>query len=130
MTTGDIKNFISGYLSAAIWSSNDEGGTPLDTNYSVEDIHPDTLKQMREDCIVFYETMKQYIHADNCPNANDGTGQEGMAGHDFWLTRNGHGAGFWDGDWPEPSATKLTNKSKTFGEFSLFVGDDNKLYHL
>lgn len=20
-------------------------------------------------------------------------------GHDFWLTRNGHGAGFWDGDW-------------------------------
>ena len=25
-------------------------------------------------------------------------------GHDFWLTRNGHGAGFWDGDYRDRDA--------------------------
>jgi hypothetical protein len=52
----------------------------------------------------------------------------GRAGHDFWLTRNGHGAGFWDGDWPEPFATSLTHASKAFGECYFYFGDDGKLY--
>lgn len=51
-----------------------------------------------------------------------------MAGHDFWLTRNGHGAGFWDGDWPEPHASILTEASKTFGETDLYIGDDGKVH--
>jgi len=29
----------------------------------------------------------------------------------------GHGAGFWDGDYPEPQGKLLTELSKTFGEF-------------
>ena len=36
-----------------------------------------------------------------------------LVGHDFWLTRNGHGAGFWDGDWPE-----------NFGEFATDICDE------
>ena len=27
-------------------------------------------------------------------------------GHDFWLTRNGHGAGFWDGGWNDADFVK------------------------
>ena len=44
------------------------------------------------------------------------TPDEGRIGHDLWLTRNGHGAGFWDGDWPEPFATKATDWSEAYGE--------------
>ncbi len=51
-----------------------------------------------------------------------------MAGHDFWLTRCGHGAGFWDGDWPEPAASVLTEASKEFGNVDLYVGDDGQIY--
>ena len=51
-----------------------------------------------------------------------------MAGHDFWLTRCGHGAGFWDGDRPEPAATVLTKASKAYGEVDLYIGDDGKVY--
>jgi hypothetical protein len=76
---------------------------------------------MKKDCELFLMLGRDYIFAESCPNANDGTGQAGMAGHDFWLTRNGNGAGFWDGDWPEPSAIKLTKLSKDFGSFSLYV---------
>lgn len=35
-----------------------------------------------------------------------------MAGHDLWLTRNGHGAGFWDGDWRDHDV--LCNVSEQF----------------
>jgi hypothetical protein len=51
-----------------------------------------------------------------------------QAGHDFWLTRNGHGAGFWDGDWPEPYASELTRVAKEFGGYSLYLGDYGLIY--
>ncbi|MDH1266753.1 hypothetical protein N5C81_03870 [Rhizobium pusense] len=51
-----------------------------------------------------------------------------MAGHDFWLTRCDHGAGFWDGDWPEPAASALTEASKEFGNIDLYVGDGGQIY--
>ena len=50
------------------------------------------------------------------------------AGHDFWLTRNHHGAGFWDGDWPEDVDEKLTEASHSWGEMDLYVGDDGRVY--
>ena len=49
------------------------------------------------------------------------------AAHDFILTRNGHGAGFWDGDWSEPIATKLTELCKKFGEINIYLSDENLL---
>ncbi|MCU9611740.1 hypothetical protein OEK97_27930, partial [Escherichia coli] len=58
----------------------------------------------------------------------DGSSQVQMAGHDFWLTHNGHGAGFWDGDWPEPFATQLTNAANEFNEIDLYVGDDQQIH--
>lgn len=51
-----------------------------------------------------------------------------MAGHDFWLTRNGHGAGFWDGDWEEPYASHMDKISKLAGEAEVYIGDDGLLY--
>lgn len=48
-------------------------------------------------------------------------------GHDFWLTRNRHGVGFWDrglGDVGE----RLTKAAHAYGEQYLYVGDDSKLY--
>lgn len=50
------------------------------------------------------------------------------AAHNFWLTRNRHGAGFWDGDWPEPFAKQLTDAAHKFGSCDLYVGDDGRLY--
>ena len=43
------------------------------------------------------------------------------AGSDFHLTRNGHGAGFWDGDWPE-HGDKLTELSKPYSLCELTLG--------
>jgi len=36
---------------------------------------------------------------------------------DFWLTRNGHGAGFWDGGWDH--GDELAEIAHSFGECSV-----------
>ena len=117
-----LDTFTEAYFTCALWSTNDEstpqGGNPLDDNYGVEDIAPDTLAAMAEDCRAFQEGHGEDIAADL-----------GRAGHDFWLTRNGHGAGFWDGDWPEEVGERLTEASKAYGEFDLYVGDDGLIYN-
>lgn len=38
------------------------------------------------------------------------------AGHDFYLTRNGHGAGFWDGDYEKAKGQRLTDACRPYGE--------------
>jgi hypothetical protein len=46
-----------------------------------------------------------------------------QCGHDFWLTRNRHGTGFWDRGYEESIANKLTELSKKAGEYYVY-GDD------
>ena len=112
--------FTSSYIEAALWSStdnvDDSGGEPLDANYDINDIEPTTLAQIIEDCKQF-QTDHADLIADNLERA----------GHDFWLTRNHHGAGFWDGDWPEPAATILTQSANAWGEVDLYVTDTGEV---
>jgi hypothetical protein len=110
-----MDTFTKAYIEAALWSSTDDDDKPLDDNYTMADIHPDTLFKMVADCTDFQA-------------ANDlSEGTDKQAGHDFWLTRNGHGAGFWDGDWSE-TGDKLTEACKAWPEVYLYVGDDGRIY--
>jgi hypothetical protein len=51
------------------------------------------------------------------------------AAHDFILTRNHHGAGFWDGDWHAPWGERLTALAHTFPELESYL-DDNDILRL
>lgn len=55
-------------------------------------------------------------------------GDEAQNGHDFWLTRNGHGVGFWDRGYDKEVGDALTKASESFGEVDLYVGDDGRIY--
>ena len=118
--------FTTAYLEAALWSSNDDNDTPLEDNYDENDIDSKLLAEMKADCTKFQADNANLITDENVAVESDCC--DARAGHDFWLTRNGHGAGFWDGDWTEPAATALTDASQTFGEVNLYVGDDGKIY--
>lgn len=120
----DLEQFLEHYIIAALWSSNDDDDTPLDTNYGAEDLAPETLDKMRQDCRLFISRNEIYLNWKH-PQYT----VEEQAGHDFWLTRNGHGAGFWDRDFIEKRARDiLTESSKRFGEVYLYVGDDGMIY--
>jgi hypothetical protein len=52
----------------------------------------------------------------------------GNAGHDFCLTINGHGAGFWDGAWPT-YGDKLTILCRSYPNIHLmYQGENTPLY--
>lgn len=115
------------YVRAALWSTNDEsredGGDPLDDNYTIEDLDESCAAQMKKDCESFYNENKQDIGEDVVDVER--------AGHDFWLTRNGHGAGFWDGDWDTDAnperGERLTAACKKYHEVNLMV-DNGKIF--
>lgn len=120
-----MDEFTKAYIECALWSTNDES-EPLDANYSEDDIHPDTLAQIVDDCWLFQALHQDDICEDNNQSHHHTPAE--MAGHDFWLTRNGHGAGFWDGNWKEPAATHLDETAHQFGAFDLYV-DDEQIHH-
>ncbi len=49
------------------------------------------------------------------------------AGHDFWLTRERHGAGFWD-EGLGSIGDRLTEAAHAYGSFDLYVGDDGMIH--
>lgn len=50
------------------------------------------------------------------------------AAHDFILTRNCHGTGFWDsGRWVEPWGDKLTQLAQAFGELHCFINQNGEI---
>jgi hypothetical protein len=117
---------LSSYIETALWSTNDNaddsGGEPLDKNYDASDLAPEALERMRADVDAFWVKGARAILSLEVSHTDE------QIAHDFWLTRNGHGAGFWDGDYPEPQATILTDLAHSFSECDLYVGDDGKLY--
>ena len=118
-----LDKFTRAYIAAALWSTNDGstplGGEPLDQNHDAADIAPGTMKLMERDCEAFQEYNKAYL-------AKAGDAEQN--GHDFWLTRNGHGAGFWDRGYGKEVSDALCLQCKQYGEFDLEVGDDGLIH--
>lgn len=104
------------YLIAALWSSADNNDEPFDANYSIDDFTKRALKKADADCMTFLDKAASLL--DNVDFE--------QAGHDFWLTRNEHGTGFWDrglgitGD-------KLTDLAHSFGQASVFTAGKGKV---
>lgn len=97
------QEFIAAYFDAIdftetgeLSTGQPESGTELDEIFKRESVI---------DCLAFYNRIACFLSDDEIP----------QAGHDFWLTRNGHGAGFWDGDWPK-YGDMFDRIAKGFGE--------------
>jgi hypothetical protein len=142
----DVDEVLSSYITTALWATNDEstpqGGVPLDQNYSPEDVAEETRQSMRDDIVQFldrvgaediegYLTGKQFVEGIGTRRLPVGGSfppqTPSNMGHDFFLTRNGHGAGFWDRGMGE-LGDRLTEISQEIGETYPYVGDDGKIY--
>jgi hypothetical protein len=89
----------------------------MDENYGPEDIAPKAMATIREDVSAF--VIANWADLSEM--------DPGQAGHDFWLTRNGHGAGFWDRGLGE-RGDRLTKDCKAWGSVDAYVGDDGAVY--
>lgn len=112
----DFERFHAACLEALAFTD-----TGADTDIPADaELADETAEWLRADCLSFWRRFGCYIGAaDMSPE---------HAGHDFWLTRNGHGAGFWDGDWPEPYASILDKGARCCGGFRTYLGDNGLIY--
>lgn len=129
-----LDSFTQAYIECALWSSTDNstesGGYPLDDNYGIEDLTMGALKQMIADCKDFQDAQDAYLLARCGKGATTGQTRDsimGQSGHDFWLTRNHHGAGFWDRGLGE-LGDRLTKAAHAYGEAYLTV-HRGKIFH-
>lgn len=112
--------FVDQYLETALWASNDlDTGVPLDEKYGVEDFAQVAIDQAVAESNDFIKANLTDLEAVGDPSQH---------GHDFWLTRNHHGAGYWDRDYPKAISDRLTQAAHAAGERYVYAGDDGKLY--
>lgn len=128
MNFHDLDAFTQGYIECAFWLSLDQadpetGGDPIEDNYDYCDLDSESLDSMVVDCVAFQKQnallLELFEGLLGC--------ETDYAGHDFWLTRNGHGAGFW-GRGAGFVGDVLTKRAHACGECDLYVGDDEKLH--
>lgn len=86
-----LDKMTTHYLVTALWSTTGYDDKHLDARFSISDISEEFKQRALNDCSVIYSLIEHLITEDEMDLET--------IGHDFWLTRNYHGAGFWDGDY-------------------------------
>lgn len=116
------------FMAEAAWAGlaemldlvTDENGERLRTDrYTVEGIDDVSGAE-------FVEQVADFCHA-MCRIIQDKELRAGTVGHNFVLTRNHEGAGFWDLGLGS-AGEELTGHAHPYGECGLYVGDDGGLY--
>lgn len=108
--------FLTGYVTCAFWASHVDDSDDID-KYDADNLSYEAWQKMEDDCASFM--FHNYAKLQR-------VGTMAQHGHDFWLTRNRHGAGFWDrgyGDLGED----LSDKARAFGECELYISDEGKV---
>jgi len=117
-TPANLDAFTRGYLDCAEWL--------LDEETAREDItewHETAIARAVEDCADFQESNAELLieYGTEC-NRDDY-----CAGMDFYLSRNGHGAGYFDRG-NAPCFNKLQNAARIYSSAEPYLGDDGCLY--
>ena len=112
-----LDDFEEAYFEAALWSTVDaDTGRPLDDCYDVDDLReamPEWFEEQLRDIEDFRESNEELL---------DQAGDDAQNGHDFWLTRERHGTGFWDRGYGRVG-DELTKAAQVYGS----AGDDLSL---
>lgn len=109
-----LDRFTRDYLEAVEWTLTDE----ID-RATIRGFAPAAIEAARADCAAF-----QQANADDLREYQAATGYSG--GVDLWLTRNRHGAGFWDRGLGA-LGKRLTDAAR-LGERDGYQGDDGLIY--
>lgn len=109
-----LDTMVEAYLTAAEWTAPDENG--MERDLPGGEFRPTagrdtkTVADARKDCADFV--------TEAGPLLSEWTADQ--AGHDFWLTRNGHGTGFWDRGLGAVGDV-LTDIAQSFGSEDAYV---------
>ena len=117
--------FITAYSECARWASKDDNDSEWDGRCFSEDF----TKHATIDCLAFLRRVECYLCTIDGKEGTEYSIWE-QAGHDFFLTRCGHGTGYWDRPeiYTETYAKMFTKMVEGFGNADVYAGDDGLLY--
>ena len=112
MKPSELNEFTRAYVVAALWTSEPEdevtsGDFEPKGESLVDSVPSYWLAQAIADCDKFQAENETLLEQ---------AGTDSRNGNDYWLTRNGHGAGFWDRGYPDEVGDALTEAAHAFGE--------------
>lgn len=113
----DLDEFTTAYLECAEWTDMNSDNPDAERATGFD---PSFIAESVKDCTDFQEAQ-----ADKLIRYTEATGRDmSSAGHDFWLTRNGHGTGFWDRG-KDPVLRELTDAAECYGSaYAEFICDE------
>ena len=106
--------FFNAYLECINFTETGDIGQPE----SYADLDDDFSRESLIDCLSFYGRIMCYLSDDEIS----------QAGYDFWLSRNGHGTGFFDRGYP--MAGKFQTWAEGYGEVYAVFEDYEDNSHL
>ena len=117
------RQIVGVYLETLLWSETDDDGTPLDQTVDLSDLPEALWNKAEEDLQGFADYCLKVIGHDPFEffDAKE-------VAHNFCLSRNGHGAGFFDGSWligGREFNQNLQSLAKTFGGHRLMAYENN-----
>ena len=99
----------------------------LDDHFCINDFTVELLERAERDCVKFFDRAKAAGLIERAHRFADDT----TIAYDFWLTRQGHGAGFWDGNYRDDVddvGSALSPVAVEFGECSVIIGEDGRVH--
>ena len=152
MSQEDINEILKGYIDCALWTEeerlkqeNETYSEDEDEDYNdMSEIDKIVNVQLKLDSKSFdnftsedidvnskieaYNDIKKFIQSSGDNAIEEAISENGLdrLGMDIWLTRNRHGAGFFDRGYK--NQTILEKSALDLGEKYLVIGDDGLLY--
>jgi hypothetical protein len=119
--------FSDSYFDTTIWAEKPE-------DCDADDVWPGCYPKILEDCDRFQRENEELLNEAYQTMRRDGYGDLRLydvtdAGHDFFLSRNGHGTGFWDRGLGEVGE-KLHNAASAYGQVDVLPGEGKQKHWL
>ena len=129
LTEEEFNNLVTSYLATAEFVA-------FDSSDGCKGVSDQAREVAQNDCGKFTDKVYERYGEEIAHNILTYQGKDlpSLAGHDFYLTQNHHGAGFWDGDIYDtlaPNGMKvLTELSQQISESNPILGGEDKLLYL
>lgn len=106
-----LDAMVTQYVATALWATSDQDRDGHEIR--LDDYEPSRrlLAAAKRDCKAFLALAGAQVYRYDATEV----------GQDFWLTRERHGAGFWDRGRDPYYDRTLTDLAHSFGEFDLWV---------
>lgn len=136
-----MKSRTRQYLETALWSSTvtlaeeeeyPEGhdladlvdGDNYDEFFGYGDFSDEAVAQAKSDLDDWFDWLEEQGLTEQVAEWAD----DDEVAHDFWLTRNGHGVGYWDGDYGGGLGRVLSDGCRAWGPIHVYHDDNGRLY--